>query len=169
MWAHRPGKGQDLRGRDGFGVVHQPAGLGGPQSAGLQLGDFYTGNGLDRLRAVFVLHRCTIGGSLQTDKDRKISHFVIYKILQVSFYSFKDTIKMTFFEISIFKKLFLKMFTWYHTCISKKKSISTFYLCCKERWRKCLFLCWHWDGRKREFVRHQVVHKAEKWLIKQSS
>ena len=106
MWAHRPGKGQDLRGRDGFGVVHQPAGLGGPQSAGLQLGDFYTGNGLDRLRAVFVLHRCTRGGSLQTDKDRKISQFVIYKILQVSFYSFKDTIKITFFEISIFKKLF---------------------------------------------------------------
>lgn len=70
MWAHRPGKGQDLRGRDGFGVVHQPAGLGGPQSAGLQLGDFYTGNGLDRLRAVFVLHRGTRGGSLQTDKDQ---------------------------------------------------------------------------------------------------
>ena len=73
MWAHRPGKGQDLRGRDRFGVVHQPAGLGGPQSAGLQLGDFYTGYGLDRLRAVFVLHRCARGGSLQTDKDQRVT------------------------------------------------------------------------------------------------
>lgn len=111
MWAHRPGKGQDLRGRDRFGVVHQPARLGGPQSAGLQLGDFYTGYGLDRLRAVFVLHRCARGGSLQTDMDQRVtarvSQFLIYKILQVFFIYIKTQTKLIFWTFH-FQKIILK-------------------------------------------------------------
>ena len=117
MRAHRPGKGQDLRGRDGFGVVHQPARLGGPQSAGLQFGDFYTGNGLDRLRAVFVLHRGTRGGSLQTDKDQRVTakdisdSLPFTKFFKYLFIPIRTLSKLKFLKFPFSKNYFQKKLT----------------------------------------------------------
>ena len=115
MVAHRPGKGQDLRRRDGFGVVHQPARLGGPQSPGLQLGDFYTGNGLDRLRAVFVLHRGTRGGSLQADKDQRVTakdiSLPFTKSFKYFFIYIKTQTKLNFLNFSFSKNYFKKKLT----------------------------------------------------------